>query len=227
MNPAIPFFISVFFMATTLATVYLVARLDEKRSLIAWTLVAWLLIQGAVTMTGFYLATDTIPPRFALLIGPPVLLIVLLLILPASRTYLLSLSPEKLTWIHTVRVPVEIALYWLYMAGQIPEVMTFEGSNYDIFSGLTAPLIVYFGFRKRILSRGTLIMWNLLCLLLLANIVTHAILAAPTPFQQIAFDQPNRGVFYFPFSWLPGFIVPAVLFAHVTSLLQLISQDHK
>lgn len=227
MNPAIPFFVSVFFMATTVAALYLFTRLDDRKSWISWALVAWLLVQGALAWSGFYLDTQSIPPRFLLLIAPPVLILFALIALPASRRWLLTLSPENLTWIHTVRVPVEIALYWLYLGGQIPEVMTFEGSNYDIFSGLTAPFVVYFGFRRHILSKGTLIMWNLLCLLLLANIVTHAILAAPTPFQQIAFDQPNRGVFYFPFSWLPGFIVPVVLFAHITSLLQLFSQNNE
>jgi hypothetical protein len=224
MNPVIPFFVSLIFMATTLLTLWLFSRLDEDRSWITWTAVIWLLIQGIVTWTGFYLVTDSLPPRFALLAGPPVLFVILVLILPSTRKYLLTLSLEKLTWIHTVRIPVELVLYWLYMCGQIPKLMTFEGVNYDIFSGITAPFIIYFGLHKGILSNRTLIMWNILCLALLINIVAHAIMAAPSPFQQIAFDQPNRGILYFPFSWLPGFIVPVVFFSHLVSLMKLFSE---
>jgi hypothetical protein len=66
--------------------------------------------------------------------------------------------------------------------------------------------------------------WNFICLGLLLNIVINAILAAPFPFQQFAFDQPNRGVLYFPFIWLPGFIVPAVLLSHLVNIRQLLSQ---
>jgi hypothetical protein len=66
-----------------------------------------------------------------------------------------------------------------------------------------------------------LIAWNLLCLGLLINIVTLAVLSAPFPFQQLAFDQPNIAVLFFPFIWLPAFVVPAVLFAHLVCLRQL------
>jgi hypothetical protein len=55
----------------------------------------------------------------------------------------------------------------------------------------------------------------------LANIVIIAILSAPTPMQKFGFEQPNVGVVYFPFIWLPTIIVPIVLFAHLASLLQV------
>ncbi|HLL95226.1 MAG TPA: hypothetical protein VK404_09645, partial [Spirosoma sp.] len=48
-----------------------------------------------------------------------------------------------------------------------------------------------------------------------------AALAAPTPFQQIAFEQPNIGILYFPFVWLPSVVVPLVLMAHVSAFWQL------
>jgi hypothetical protein len=68
-----------------------------------------------------------------------------------------------------------------------------------------------------------LIAWNLACLLLLANVVITAILSVPTPFQQFAFEQPNIAMLYFPFVWLPCLVVPAVVFAHVVCLRQLIA----
>ena len=69
------------------------------------------------------------------------------------------------------------------------------------------------------------ITWNFIALVLLLNIVGHALLSAPTPFQKLAFDMPNIGVFYFPFVWLPAFVVPAVFFAHIVSLMKLMQKN--
>ena len=54
------------------------------------------------------------------------------------------------------------------------------------------------------------------------QIVTTAILSAPFNFQKIGFDQPNIALFYFPFIWLPCFIVPTALLAHIVNIRKLI-----
>jgi len=100
--------------------------------------------------------------------------------------------------------------------------MTFEGRNFDIISGLTAPIIFYFGFIKKTLSNKILLIWNFICMGLLINIVTIAVLSAPFSFQKIAFDQPNIALLYFPFIWLPCCIVPVVLFSHLAAVRQLL-----
>ena len=64
-----------------------------------------------------------------------------------------------------------------------------------------------------------------MCLGLLANIVVNALLSTPTPIQKFAFDQPNIAILNFPFSWLPTFIVPIVLFGHLASIRQLFKQN--
>jgi hypothetical protein len=187
--------------------------------------VAWLAIQGVVGFMGFYTVTDTLPPRFALLVLPPLLFIILLFTTKKGRAFIDSTDPRMLTWLHVVRVPVELVLLWLFVYGKVPQLMTFEGRNFDIVSGLTAPLIAYAGYTRKKLSKTVLITWNLLCLALLFNIVFNAVLSAPTPFQQFAFDQPNVAVFYFPYIWLPCCIVPLVLFSHLAVLRKLIKKE--
>lgn len=103
--------------------------------------------------------------------------------------------------------------------------MTFEGRNLDILSGLTAPVIAWLAFRGSKINRPLLVAWNLLALGLLLNILINAILALETPFQQFAFDQPNRGVLYFPFIWLPAIIVPIVFVSHAVSLRELLKRS--
>ena len=99
--------------------------------------------------------------------------------------------------------------------------MTFEGRNFDILAGITAPIIVWMAFRKNQINRPLLITWNLVSLLLLLNIVITAILSIATPIQQFGFEQPNRAVLYFPYIWLPAIIFPIVLFTHLASIFQL------
>jgi hypothetical protein len=133
-----------------------------------------------------------------------------------------GLPLAHLTYLHVVRIPVEIVLYLLFINHTVPELMTFEGRNLDIISGVSSPLIAYFGIAKGKPKKTLLLIWNFICLGLLFNIVIHAVLSAPFPFQQFAFDQPNIAVLHFPFIWLPTFIVPLVLFSHLTSIRQLI-----
>ena len=126
-----------------------------------------------------------------------------------------------LTLLHTIRIPVEFVLYWLYLDKQVPKLMTFAGGNYDIISGLTAPVIYYYGFVKKTFSRGILLGWNVICLGLLLNIVARAVLSSPSTFQKLAFDQPNMAILHFPYNWLPSVIVPLVLFSHLVSIRSL------
>ena len=99
--------------------------------------------------------------------------------------------------------------------------MTFEGRNLDILSGLLAPIVWFLAFRGGGQRRWLLMTYNMFGLILLTNIVTIAILSMPSPMQQIALDQPNVGVSLFPYIWLPAIIVPAVLFSHLAALWKL------
>jgi hypothetical protein len=218
----LPLYISILFGVTTLLTIYLFYK-ASRNSKVSIVLVAlWLIFQSIVSLTGFYTHTDAFPPRFPLLILPPLLLIILLFVTTIGKRYIDSLDPKALTLLHAIRVPVEIVLYLLCLHKTIPEIMTFEGRNLDILSGLTAPVIHYFGFVTKRINKHIILLWNFICLGLLANIVTTAILSAPMPFQQLAFDQPNIAVLYFPFTWLPCCVVPLVLFAHLVTIRKLL-----
>lgn len=196
----------------------------SQSKLAVFVLLGWIALQGIVSESGFYTITDTVPPRFVFLVLPALMLVVYMMLSKPGKHFIDSLDTSWLTYLHVIRIPVEITLYFLFINKLVPELMTFEGTNLDILSGLTAPIIAYFGYTTKKLSKGILLGWNYLCLLLLLNIVVTAVLAAPFPFQQVAFEQPNVGVLYFPFSWLPGFVVPMVLFAHLVSIRQLLKK---
>jgi hypothetical protein len=232
MIETLPTYVSALFVFTVVLTLWLFFRVLKNanaegtrvysRPVIAGLLI-WLGIQAVLTLTGFYKNTSTFPPKFMLTIVPPLITLVILFITKKGRIFLDSLPITHLTILHIVRIPVELVLYWLFLNKAVPELMTFAGRNFDILSGITAPL-VYWGLKQGKLSNKILLVWNIVCLALLLNIVVNAILSAPFVFQRFAFDQPNIGILYYPFSWLPAFVVPVVLLSHLAAIRQLLKR---
>jgi hypothetical protein len=218
----LPLYISIVFTLTTLVTVIIFYKASRKSKTTLIILSAWLLIQALIGLSGFYTVTTTIPPRFVLMVLPPFLTILLLFLTKKGKLFLDQLDLEQLTLLHVIRIPVEIVLLWLFIYKAVPELMTFEGRNFDILSGFSAAFVYYYNFFKKKLSSVFLLIWNLICLALLLNIVVNAVLSAPFPFQQFAFDQPNIAVLYFPFNWLPSCVVPLVLLSHLAAIRQLL-----
>ena len=214
--------ISILFVIITLLTVWQFYNAANKSKAVIVFLSVWLLLQAVIGLTGFYQVTQSFPPRFVLLIGPGLIFSALLFLTNWGRNFVDSLNIRKLTLLHTLRIPVEITLYFVCIAKLIPELMTFEGNNFDILSGLTAPVIFYLVFVSKKLNNKVLLVWNFVCLGLLLNVLIIAILSAQTPFQKLAFDQPNIGVTFFPFVWLPAVVVPIVFLSHLAAIRQLL-----
>jgi hypothetical protein len=227
----LPGYISITFILTAFLTVGILFYAVKQTvfhtipaKLLVFLTAFWLLFQAVLALGGFY-QVITAPPRvFAFGVAPVLVLIVLYFVF-FRRNFIEALPLKILTILHIVRIPVELVLLWLFQQKLVPQAMTFEGSNFDVLSGLTAPTVYFIAFRGGKTNRSLLIVWNIFALLLLFNVVITAILAFPGPLQQIAFDQPSIGVTYFPIIWLPTVIVPIVLFCHLASLWKLRRSD--
>jgi hypothetical protein len=220
----LPFYINILFFLTILATLLLFFKGTNLNNMVLAVCLVWVFFMGFLAFNGFFLILFTVPPRIMFAVAPPMLAIILLFALPKGRALLDSFDAKWLTYLHTIRIPVEIILFLLFLNGLVPQIMTFEGRNFDIIAGITAPLVAYFGYTKPKLGKSFLIFWNAICLVLLFNIVINAALSTPSDFQMFAFDQPNIGVLYFPFILLPGFIVPVVLLSHLVCIRQLLKK---
>ena len=218
----VPAIVSLAFLATTLLTIWLFFRAVNHSRPTLTILISWAILQSIIALNGLYLDTSAVPPRILLSLLPVFIFIGILFNSLKGKAFIDGLSLEKLTLLHIVRVPIEIVLYWLFLYKAIPQLMTFEGRNFDILAGITAPIIYYFVFVKKTLSHKILLGWNIVCLLLLINIVVNAILASPVPFQQFAFEQPNIAIIYFPYNLLPSVVVPLVLFSHLVTIRRLL-----
>ncbi|HJS51502.1 MAG TPA: hypothetical protein VJ781_06350 [Pyrinomonadaceae bacterium] len=224
----VPAYVSITFLITSFVTVaiFVTAVLRAGTNSIAakvllFILPAWMIFQAVLASGGFFLNTDAVPPRL-FLFGPlPVLLFIIIYFVFARESVIEKLPLAHLTLIHTIRIPVELVLAWLFAAGMVPEIMTYHGSNFDILSGITAPIVYFVAFRGGRVNTKLLAAWNVFALVLLINIVATAVLCVPSPIQKLAFDQPNIALFYFPYIWLPTVIVPIVLFCHLASLWKI------
>lgn len=219
----LPLYVYVTFVLTVIIAIGLLYRASSWSKPLLLLISLWVVVQSVLGVNGFY-QVRTAPPRFLLLVMPPMLFLLILFIIPKGRRLIDSLNLKTLTILHILRIPVEIVIYWLFLNKAVPEVMTFEGRNLDILSGLSAPLVWYFGFARGGLNKGLLLIWNVVCLGLLLNIVTIVLLTVATKLEPFAFDGSKLAMIYFPFLLLPACLVPIVLFSHLAAIRQLVKR---
>ena len=217
----LPIYISLLFGLTLIGTIVWFYYASKSKTFLI-VAICWTLIQTFLGLSGIYQYTEVIPPRIMLFgVFPTLIMIGITFLTAKGRIFIDQINLKTLTYFHSIRIPVEIVLVLLFYQGVVSVYMTFEGTNFDLFSGVTAPVVAYFAYRSIKQNKKLLLLWNIICLLLLLNVVITAVFAFPSPFQKLAFEQPNVAVLYFPFNLLPSVIVPLVLFAHLVALRQL------
>ncbi|MCB0635947.1 MAG: hypothetical protein KDC54_04995 [Lewinella sp.] len=214
----LPVWLDLLFVLTCIATIAFFHFANGRPWRITGLIIGWSVLHGWLAWQGFYQVTDGWPPRLLLVLVPNILIVVYAL-LPRQIDWVSSRRHAIIsTYLHTVRIPVEITLYYLYLHEMVPELMTFAGRNFDILIGLSAPVVAWLASRRRI-TPPMLLAWNWFGLILVSFIVINGILSAELPFQQFAFDQPNRAVTFFPYILLPAMIVPIVIYSHISDII--------
>lgn len=214
----------ILFVATVLLSGYCFLRSIQHRALkqaFALLSAIWLLLQTLIAYSGFYTTTTTLPPRAMLNIIPPLLFMIWVF---WKRQEWLNMSLQWLTYLSAARIMVEIVLHQLYKAQAVPQIMTFEGKNFDILIGISSLAVARYAFASATPNWRLLLAWHITGLIFLLNIVIIAILSVPSPFQQFGTEQPNIAILYPPFNLLPAYIVPLVLCSHLASIWQILSQ---
>jgi hypothetical protein len=213
------------FALTVALSIYLFYKAAHHSKTALFVLLGWALLQSAVGLGGFYTKTAGLPPRIMLTVVPTIIAMIFLFVTGKGRVFIDGLDKGMLTLLSVVRIPVEIVLFLLFTSGSVPKLMTFEGANFDVLSGISAVLVYFLVFRKKVWGNKALLIWNFICLALLINIVVIAVLSVPSDLQRLSFEQPNIAVLYFPFVLLPAVVVPLVLFSHLASIRQLLKKN--
>ncbi len=226
---SIPIYISALFIALVIAILlailvglnYALNKLNSRKATrkVAVTgivLVSWLGMQKFLASNGFFQDFSAMPPHILLVIIPSIIAIFIVAFSKGFRSILEAIPPQWLIGVQSFRILMEIILWMLFVNAIIPVQMSFEGRNFDVLTGLTAPFAAIL-FAKRNSKTG-IIIWNIFGLVLLLNIVIIALLSTPSPMRYFMNEPANTVIGHWPFIWLPGFVVPFALAMHVLSL---------
>lgn len=224
----LPGYVSTIFILTTFLTIGFLLKAVKQTvfetipaKILFFLLAFWTIFQAILAINGFHQNTQAFPPRIVIFGVLPPLLLIFTYFIFFRENFIEKLPLKVLTLLSVIRIPVELVLLWLFQGGLVPQSMTFEGRNFDILSGITAPFMYFLAFRGGKINRPLLIVWNIFALALLFVIVITAVLAFPSINPNLAPELQNRAVTYFPYVWLPTVIVPIVFFSHLASLWKL------
>lgn len=235
--PYIPLHISALFIALVFGIAFLIIiavqvcgrRLDlpfeEQRNNIWATicvLLVWLMFTLIIGISGYLDDFSTFPPKILLVIVPPFLFLLLILISKQFHELCAPLDNFWFIYPQSFRILMEFILWLLYRYHIIPVQMTFEGRNFDIIIGLTAPIVAYYCFNRKVWSPKVALVWNIIGVGLLINIMSVAFLSMPYPMRHFMNEPANVIAFHFPFVWLPSVVVPFAFLLHAVSIRRLI-----
>lgn len=189
---------------------------------VAGALALWLAVAGGLAAVGWLSQWASLPPRFPLL---PLSTLVAMLLLgrtPTARELIARVPAHWPLAAQSFRIAVELLLFAFYLVGRAPLQMTFEGRNFDILVGLTAPLVAWLVARGRLAPR-LVALWNLAGLAVLANTVGTAVTSIPGPLHLDWPGEPFVALATWPLVWLPAFLAPLAVFFHFVSLRQSVT----
>jgi hypothetical protein len=195
-------------------------RKKKMLTRIVFSLFAWGIFVTVCSLSGIMSDFSKFPFNFMPIIAIPLIATIIILTSKKLSEILQQIPVANLIRLQSFRFFVELLLWSLFTINLVPVQMTFEGRNFDILAGITAPFIAWLAANQKI-SRTALIFWNLICLGLLINIVGIAILSTPSPWRIFMNEPANTIVTVFPVSLLPGFLVPLAYVLHLFSLKQL------
>jgi len=206
-----PVSLVVFFLCMVAGTAGLLAAKSKQLGV---GLLAWLAVTGVAGWLGLVRDFHRLPPKMFVLL---LVAVVLTVATALSRIGLRLVGEAGIVWlvgVQAFRIAVEIFLDWAHRVDLVPVQMTFEGRNWDVFSGVSAAGIAWLAAKKRA-PRWLILLWNCVGLALLLNIVVIAILSMPTPLRRFHNEPANSFIAYFPYIWLPAFLVQVALFGHL------------
>ncbi len=207
--------------ATVVAAVYASAsatpttspRAVRDAAIAALGAVGWLGLTYAAAQSG-RLSFSTRPPTMLFLLVSTAVVAVAIGASRLGRRLATGIPLAALVGVQGFRVAVELILHRAYREGLMPVQMSFSGLNFDILSGLSAIVVALMLLRKP----GSIVLvrvWNTAGIILLANILTIALLSAPTPLRVFHNEPANVWITQAPWVWLPSVFVLAAVVGHV------------
>jgi hypothetical protein len=196
------------------------ARRDGILAIVGTAL--WMGGTYALATTG-RLSFTSRPPTMMVLIALTIALAIYLGLSKLGARLASGIPLVALVAIQGFRFPLELMLHRAYVEGLMPIQMSFSGFNFDIITGLGALLVagvLAWKPRSLVLVR----IWNTAGVVLLANILTIAIVSTPTPLRLFHNDPANVWIAQAPWVWLPTVLVFTAIAGHIIVYRRLRSE---
>jgi hypothetical protein len=179
-------------------------------------LAIWLVYVGLFSSLGYMRDLSLRPPGIVWVVGPVVLFVVFVVVRFNIGARVAAAIPLWLILgFESFRIGVELLVHRLWEDGLVPKLLTYEGGNVDMVFGLSAPIIAWIATTGRLGLRLAM-SWNVLGLLSLANVTASAVLTGPI--KLISTDVPTVAMGFFPYTFIPGFLVPLAVTLHVLAI---------
>lgn len=182
----------------------------------------WLAILAVLAYMGYFFNPAVTFQRLLLAFALPLSLVFLLLFSRFFTLILRVLPVRWLTYFQACRIVTELFFWMGLKGGYVPLQMTFEWLNYDIVVGITALMAGYVFFSRGRYRRFEGLLWNTFGIASLVNVLFVSLFSLPGPHRAFATVPDSAFLTLAPFIWLPGFVFPLALAAHIYSLRKLL-----
>jgi hypothetical protein len=181
---------------------------------------AWMTLTWQVAATGILTDFDRRPPPLFLLMAAVLAVSLLVAFTRYGTRFVLGLPLWILIAGQAFRFPLELLMHRAANERVMPMQMSYSGWNFDIVTGLTAIPVAWWLARGHKHGRTVAVVWNIMGTLLLANILTIALLSTPAV---AAFgpERLNLWVAHPPYVWLPTMMVVCAITGHLVIFRKL------
>lgn len=190
----------------------------KRRSFLG--LMVWVAYMTALGYGGVIANARLVPPGLFYMMAPMVMLAVFTATSNAGKAVAMSVPVSLLVGAESFRLVVELFLHGLWRDGLLPTMMTFHGANYDVVIGASALLMGWLLATGR-LSPYLALLWNAAGIAMLANVAGRGVLTAPGALHFLQSEVPNLAVGTFPYSYIPGLMLPLGLILHILAIRSL------
>jgi len=173
----------------------------------------WLAVTLALAASG-RLSFTSRPPTAGVLIAVGVGLAIAVGTSRLGARLATGIPLAALIGMQAFRFPLELMLHRAYREGLMPVQMSYSGFNFDILTGLSA-IVVALYIARRPNAVAVARIWNAAGIVLLANILTIAVLSTPTPIRVFHNEPANEWIAHAPWVWLPTVYVVAAIIGHI------------
>lgn len=182
---------------------------------------AWMAATFAAAASG-RLSFATVPPTMMVVIVLSLALALRVGLSGVGGRIAAGVPLAALVGVQGFRLPLELLMHRAYGEGLMPVQMSYSGRNFDIVTGATAiVLAAALWLAPQRVSPKLVMAWNALGFALLLNVLTIAILSAPTPLRVFTNEPANTWITQAPFVWLPAVFVAAALAGHLVIFRRL------